>query len=428
MKEGGPTQSTSLEAAEAEAGATLAPPSGHPRFPLFDPLRGLAAVAILVVHVGIFTGGFDAWYMRPFGKFDIGVPVFFLLSGFLLYRAMLARRVLGLKGQRLRDYARNRAFRILPLYWLVLFVAAIVPGTEGAFSSNWWVYFGLLMNYPIYEPIGACATNPFDCGIPPAWSLGLELFFYATLPLIALLIAGLTRLVGRQHWVGVALGSIGVAALVSFQIQSGIPTTDLAHWLFFSPLGRAWWFGLGMGLAVLSVRAQQRGEPGPGIRWLASRPFTCWGAAIVVFLLAVYLGAPGAGLNFPTTSQADYLLQYLASGIVSALILIPAAFKKDGLAPGVETRAGAVLGHPALVWLGLISYGIFLWHFPVMIVLFDLGLRELEPPLAFPVVTLATLGVSAVLSLLTYRLVERPAMRWSRSRSRPLPTARESAQ
>ncbi len=84
----------------------------------------------MLVHVGIFTGGFAPWYKQLFAQLDIGVPFFFLLSGFLLYRPMLAARREDCRGRR-SGYARNRFVRIMPAYWVVLTVAAIVPGIAG---------------------------------------------------------------------------------------------------------------------------------------------------------------------------------------------------------------------------------------------------------------------------------------------------------
>ena len=101
-----------LARSEREAAQDLPPPPGHPRFPLLDPLRALAAISVLLVHAAILSGGFDYRFKELFGHLDIGVPFFFLLSGFLLYRPMLASKVLRLPAQRFRDYGRNRFFRI----------------------------------------------------------------------------------------------------------------------------------------------------------------------------------------------------------------------------------------------------------------------------------------------------------------------------
>ena len=117
----------------------MAPPRSHARFPLFDSLRGLAAISILFVDVGIFTDAFgDTWHGRLVAHLDIGVPFFFLLSAFLLYRPFVAARVRNVGRPAFGGYARRRFLRIAPAYWAVLTIAAIVPGMAGAFTGNWW--------------------------------------------------------------------------------------------------------------------------------------------------------------------------------------------------------------------------------------------------------------------------------------------------
>ena len=105
------------------------------------------------------------WYRGFFAHLDIGVTMFFVISGFLLYRPMVASRILGVPATRTRDYARRRFLRIVPAYWLALTVLGIFPGLYGVFSGNWWVYYGLLQNYPIYTKDTGCATHLIGCGI-----------------------------------------------------------------------------------------------------------------------------------------------------------------------------------------------------------------------------------------------------------------------
>ena len=198
-----------------EIEAAMAPPRSHARFPLFDSLRGLAAISILFVHVAIFTDGFgDTWHGRLVAHLDIGVPFFFLLSAFLLYRPFVAARVRAGDRPVLAGYARRRFLRIAPAYWAVLTIAAIAPGMAGIFSGNWWVYYGLLQNYPVYTPEGICATHPYRCAIPPVWSLSIEVFFYVLLPFFVLLMAWLGKH-RRGSWLGPELIAVVVLSIVS---------------------------------------------------------------------------------------------------------------------------------------------------------------------------------------------------------------------
>ncbi|MCB0858607.1 MAG: acyltransferase [Solirubrobacterales bacterium] len=405
--------------AEREANQVLPAPSGHPRFPLLDSLRAAAAIAVMLVHVAIFSGGFTPWYKEVIGHLDIGVPFFFLLSGFLLYRPLVAARVIDLPKQRLRDYSRNRLFRIVPLFWVVLTLTAVVPGMYGAFTGEWWVYYGLLQNYPIYVPEGMCVAQPFKCAVPPTWTLAVEVFFYAVLPFFALGMGWVTRRFGFQgkrflcRWVMIELAVLGSLAAFSFQVQSSFPSTNLDQWLFFSPLGRAWWFGLGMGLAVISVRVQQSGQIPAPIRWVRDRGGCFWLTAVIMYLVATYvIFEPGPALAAPLGNQREYLSQYFFFGVISLLILAPAVFGRTDR--GIASK---VLSHPIPVRLGLISYGIFLWHYPVMIWLTERGVMDSFQGWEFPALALSTAAITIVLSAITYLLIERPMIRWSRSRS-----------
>jgi len=387
-----------------------------------DPLRAIAAILVMLVHVAIFSGGFAAWPKWALAHFDIGVAFFFLLSGFLLYRPMLASRVSGLPAQRLRDYTRNRFFRIFPLYWTVLVVSAIVPGMYGAFTGNWWVYFGLLMDFPLFTPEGKCATDPFHCAIPPAWTLAIEVFFYILLPFFAMAMAWATRSLKKHEpkrfftgWVRIELVVLGLLALVSFWIQGQTDRSGFNQWLIFSPLGRAWWFGLGMALAVFSVRTAQLNREIFPVRFARRHAGSCWLAAIAAYLICTYLILePSPSLAGPATGMGEYLFQYFAFGLIALLVLAPAVFGQ--IDRGLPNR---ILGHPALIRLGLISYGIFLWHFPVLMVLNDLELTSKVPGAQFPVLAVGTFLITVLLSAATYLTVEKPLMRWSRQFSKP---------
>src|SRR5437588_407145 len=90
----------------------LAPPPLHPKFPLSDGLRGIAAVCVLVVHTWLFTNGFGGLQPNVPNRFvvrlDAMVAIFFMLSAFLLYRPMIACRAGGPAAPRARDYLRRR--------------------------------------------------------------------------------------------------------------------------------------------------------------------------------------------------------------------------------------------------------------------------------------------------------------------------------
>src|SRR5215813_8286885 len=120
-------------------------PAERVKFPCFDGFRALAAISVLITHVA-FLSGFDIH--SSFGAFtarmDVGVAVFFMISGFLLYRPFVAARLDGRPAPRILLYARRRALRILPAYWVALTALAVWPGLLLVFTNHyWWVYYSL---------------------------------------------------------------------------------------------------------------------------------------------------------------------------------------------------------------------------------------------------------------------------------------------
>jgi len=363
------------------ASPTAVPPAGHPRFPLLDVAGALAALSIVVLHVGEGTGFTAA---NPLGaltaRLDVGVAVFFVLSGFLLYRPFAAARLERRPPPDPVRYLRRRALRILPAYWLVLVVAG-AAGWAVVFTADWWRYFGLVHVYDRETALG---------GVVPAWTLAVEASFYLALPLWVALAGRLAGTSARRELA--ALGAVAAAVLAGRAVLGPQSASALTLVAF------ADWFALGMVLAVASAR---RGGPAGALR--RGSAWAGWAVAAGAFLVAALaLGLP-RGFTAPG-SDAAALAQHALYGAVG-LALVAAA-----VTPGAaRTLPGRVLGHPVARRLGLISYGVFLWHHPLLVGLLDTGIVD-RVPVPFVTVLTLTLGASVVLAELTFRLVERPAM------------------
>src|SRR4051794_15503918 len=185
-----------------ETPAALAPPPGHPRFPLLDSLRAIAVLCVLISHTSFLSGSNgDTWFGPFAARLDVGVTIFFLISGFLIYRPFVNTRLNGAPATPLAVFFRRRFLRIFPAYWLALTVLAIAPGLPDVHSERWWVYYGL---FQAYDPTW------FDKGIGTAWSLSTEVAFYLLLPLYAWVVA---RFVRRSLRLELAL--LGVLATAS---------------------------------------------------------------------------------------------------------------------------------------------------------------------------------------------------------------------
>jgi peptidoglycan/LPS O-acetylase OafA/YrhL len=398
-----------MKAAAPRVPDALAPPPGHPRFPLFDSLRGIAALSVLLVHTATFSGALSSSsFKRLLAHLDIGVTLFFVISGFLLYRPFVATRVLGAPAVALRDYGRRRFLRIAPGYWLALTALAIFPGIAGVFTGNWWVYYGLLSNYPVYSLSKDCAAEISRCGISPAWSLGIEVSFYVVLPFFALSVAALTRRLSGARWLGAELAILAIIGAISVPLVVRMDTQS-ARLLWDSPLGHGWWFGLGMALAAVSVRVQQTGTRPSVLHLSRNRSLIPWCLAAVLYVVSCLVLDPVPGFR---ASHFQDGMEYLAFGVIAALLLLPAVFDHESGGLPRKVLANRVLGR-----LGLISYGVFLWHWPVAYALYKGGAARWWPEMAFPLFTATTLAIAVVCASVSYYAVERPLMRFKSRRT-----------
>lgn len=406
------------DAASRRIPDVVAPPPGHPRFPLLDSLRGIAALAIVMFHAAAATsaGRLDSGPVRPLlDHLDVGVPIFFVLSGFLLYRPFVAARAGGPAAASARTFIWRRALRILPAYWLALTVLAIYPGLHNVFSSQWWVYYGLMQIYPVYTLAPGCSL--LTCGNPTAWTLNAEVAFYFLLPLIALLSGLIVVRRGRYRasveFAGCVL--LAIAALAATSARLNVPTGLLATTFV--------WFALGMALSVVSVANHRSAAWLRVEEAIAKHPLVPWIAAAAIYVALAELILPLGNAHF-AYGTASVIEQNAAFGIISVLLVAPAVF--GGSAGGRPRR---VLAHPALAWLGLISYGIYLWHLPILLKLHDLGARDWIPGSGAVSLFVVTLVITIACAGASYYLLERPILKlkYRRARSRRGATTPASA-
>ncbi|MGH2966075.1 MAG: acyltransferase family protein [Solirubrobacterales bacterium] len=382
--------------ARATVPDAVAPPPRHPRFPLFDGLRAIAVLAVLGAHLP--TRDLPHFLQRFAAHLSVGVVIFFVVSGFLLYRPFIAARAGGAASPAVGDYAKRRFLRIYPAYWLVLTVLTILPGTVGVQGSNPVPQYALVQTLPV----AGGPTCTVLCDLGQTWSLVAEVTFYTLLPLYALVALWLTRGLERRTWMRVELGILAVLAAVSvffaFVSPGGgtpspwITNTALGYWLLFA---------IGMGLAVASV-VLGGGERQPALlRMAASNPIVPWLIAIAAYV-ALCFWLPLVPFN-----RTDRLVSFVGFGLVAALVVLPAVFG-DGRT-GLPRR---VLAHPLIAWIGLISYGIFLWHFAIA--------EEIARDMPYVLALVVTLALSVAVAAVSYYVVERPILRFKYRRFRDL--------
>jgi peptidoglycan/LPS O-acetylase OafA/YrhL len=374
----------------------VAPPPRHRRFPLFDGLRAIAVFSVVLLHVTLFSDGLNPSVTgHLLARLNVGVTIFFLISGFLLYRPFIAHRVGGASPPEVLAYAKRRVLRIYPAYWLVLTVLLIIPGIGGAPNAGVPAEYGLVHVLPFHGGPG-CVQ---ECGLTQTWSLVVELTFYAALPLYVVAAARLARGRSVRSWMRAELLLLGALAAISLAARF-FWIDGSNEWMNGSVVGYAYWFALGMGLAVVSVGLEGRERQPRLVALIVDRPLIPWAAALAAYVVLSLL------LPVVLATTADRLAVMIGFGAIAALLLLPAVFGDD--AGGAPRR---VLANPVVAWLGLISYGIFLWHY-----VFAQQLGRYGADGGFFDVLIGTVALSVACAAISYYLVERPVLRFKYKR------------
>jgi peptidoglycan/LPS O-acetylase OafA/YrhL len=420
---------TLLRASARPAGRQAAPGAGHQD--ALDGLRALAAVAVIVTHVGgltgyVLTGTPASWVVS---RGNIGVPIFFVLSGLLLYRPWAAAALAGQPPGRLRSYLGRRALRILPAYWVVVLIALPVLSPGPARHAWPWVqYLLLVQNYdphPWWAGTGAA-------GLAQDWSLVVEVSFYLVLPVLAAL---LTWHAGRAGWISHRGRPAADVAGRARRLLAAITILGLSSFgwtlLTYYPRAEFWlnatlpplliWFAGGMAIAVVAAwAAAEPGGDGPASRFcraVASSAGMCFLIAGCAFAIAC---TPAAGPEFISLlSPWSAELRLALFTVVAVALVAPVAFQPALARPTLSSR---VLGSPVPRFAGQVSYGIFLWQLVIGWAFFTV-LRLKGPFQGGHYNGLQTLGITAAVALLStaaatvsYYLVEVPARRLGRIR------------
>jgi peptidoglycan/LPS O-acetylase OafA/YrhL len=360
---------------------------------------------VVIVHSWLFAGRFGdgtGLANRMVVRLDSMVAIFFMLSAFLLYRPMIAYRSGGPARPRVRDFARRRFLRIFPAYWVALTVLAIVPGLAGVFSDKWWTFYSLTEYLHPVSNSAVCEGQGYRCGLLQSWSLTVELTFYAILPIYAALAARLARGRALRPWMRAELIVVAVLACASLTLDLLPLTLRDQTWFIYTFAAHFDWLGLGLALAILSVAYGRREEALPRpLRIAASNPGICWAGAIALYLVTVFAFKPVPFTVANFTNQEFLAIHLLQCG-VAALLVLPVIFGNPNI--GLPRR---ILANRYLLWLGLISYGFYLWQVTIGI---DLGFGSANE--GFATVLIGTVVIAIPLAAASYYLIERPLMRW----------------
>ncbi|MFJ8896195.1 acyltransferase family protein [Leifsonia sp. NPDC102414] len=368
-------------------------PAGHPpfagraarRYAGLDGLRALAVAAVLVYHLfpGILPGGF------------IGVDIFFVVSGFLI-TSLLMRERSSTGWIDLRSFWVRRARRLVPAIVVLVVVCSAVALAVGGdvlvglprqilgaatFSANW---------------LSIAADSSYFAQDAPElyrnlWSLAVEEQFYLVWPLVILAIALL-----RQWWARLAVVSL-VALASAVAMFAEYPAGGDPTRVYFGSDTHSFGLAIGAALAILIARARpldlDAGETAMQVfvrRWLP----------------------PLGALSFTGLVVACVLLRDDAAftyrgGLVLVSVLSAFAIWA-AVAPGA--RLGRVLDARPLQAVGARSYGLYLWHWPVFVLVCAVVPNEHDPVMA-PIVGFGALAIASAAAFLSYRWVEQPIRR-----------------
>ena len=308
-------------------------------------LRALAALLIVGTHAAYGTGQLTTGYLGAlYARLEIGVPIFFVLSGFLLFRPWVRAAASGTPPPSLARYAFHRVRRIAPAYVVVVLVAYALYQFRDAGPNPGHTWKGLLEHLTltqIYEPVYFFVMHQ---GLTQTWSLAVEFAFYGVLPLLAgLLLTVLCKGVWRPGLLLVGLGGLAAVTPVWLWLQHGVGwlPSSAGMWL---PAHLVYFVG-GMALAVLHV-------VGARVRLAIAGPLAMGSYLLVSTSIAGDVSSGEATLWQTLAKVALYAT--IACTVVAVLVL--------GESNGFERLMSAA----PVVRLGEISYEVFLLHVIVM--------------------------------------------------------------
>jgi peptidoglycan/LPS O-acetylase OafA/YrhL len=354
------------------------------RLPGLDGLRGIAVLAVIIYHAesSLLVGGF------------LGVDVFFVLSGFLITSLLIEELTRTNKVDRARFYIR-RIRRLFPALFLVLFFSVLVSGLfvfDAAYHVRrdlpWAIAFVLNWSYLFFEQ-----SYFINISRPPLlqhlWSLSVEEQFYVIWPIMLiwlykLKLGNISPRV-KIFFASAVLAIASTSWMIYLSVTNGFPIPNDPSRVYFGTDTHA--MGLLVGCAAAALWRQDKLNE----RLTPDRATAM--NAIGLFSLA------GLAYFFLFVSELNEFLYrggFLVLSILTITLVIVAAH------PGL--KFGSRLGNPVLKWFGDRSYGIYLWHWPIFVLMRSGIDIQWSEPVAFA----AKIAFVLVVADLSYRFVEMP--------------------
>jgi peptidoglycan/LPS O-acetylase OafA/YrhL len=400
----------------------IASDSAQPNVNTVDALLVLRAIACLMVVIThafpprnvIYIKQIDfSWLLFSHGM--AAVWIFFCLSGYLMGKAFYSGRY-ALDRSGVTNFLGNRALRIIPLYYFSAFILAVLVYPKILMPEHWsYIFHILTFTYQAY-------FTPNDPAFNAAiWSLSVEMQFYCLVPFIYVLV--------RKYCVTLKTTLVSLIAVIfiGFLIKAGVYLSfkaDIHKSMYFS---FKYWYsplinnldifltGFLINPLILFIQKTQRQNRRPllsssGFKILACILFVIFYLATAQHLYTQELwGLPGREALGMRTATTLFIWQPVTA-IVTAIFIL--AFDSTRKTQSKLTPQ-AILNNPwrVLEIFGVLSYGVYLWHGPILLRLAEVV--SSPSPVEFYFMRLSwVLGLSCIFSAITYYLVERPAARY----------------
>ncbi|MDZ4753410.1 MAG: acyltransferase [Phycisphaerae bacterium] len=351
------------------------PAQPHPslprdHLPTLDGLRGCAVLLVMLTHASLTEAA--PWledFKNTIRAGYFGVDIFFVLSGLLVTRVL---RQDWAGGRSLGRFLWRRSLRIFPAYYMLLLVLLVV-------APGWYLLACALYVSNVTDAMWPTLEHP----LRHAWSLAIEEQFYLVWPALFYLCGDRrARIVAS---IGMPCAAIASLAILASLVYAGVASSDEAgDWTYRLPTTRLLSLSLGCSLAFAErrLRANRRLMLGMAIGTAALAAVVMW---IGYVELAIPAGAPGT----------------FAFAFVSTSAVLTALWLHDG--PRVLR---ALLANLPLTSIGRISYGLYLYHFPIYLA-FGIRYMDDRPSMARVLAAVGTTFVAATLSYITF---ERPIL------------------
>lgn len=417
-------------------------PSSGSSLAHMDGIRAIAVLFVLVIHSWGHAGSPQYLITVPVINYvislsgiisymGVGVDLFFVLSGFLLAQHWLRADYLGQPKPSLRRYFKQRVFRIVPAYYVCLFLTILLltPGyIPLSLITGHYGTLSILSHLAFLQYAFPFSAGSFGVDAQ-FWTLTIEAMFYVTLPFFI-------RFFLRNRWVvslpvaalltvgWLALCRTSIGPVVNFYTAHlslpAMPEAAVRYIMSYQYPGHFIHFALGMTLANLYVRWQLRLPAGRVFRAMTS-PWAGTGYFFAGCLIVLYAMnkvswyAAQIGFDYAKyVSDPKGWVPYYFHGIPFA---IGFTLMMAGLLFGAKWLQAAFSFTP-LRLVGVLGYAIYLWHVAVIMLIGSLPVfARFTPAHRFPLLLLASAGVLAVWTSVLYLAVEKPFMVFGRSRT-----------